>query len=83
MYNSMSLQVQQLRKIYSALKEMLSLDFVPYLPHEVTEKIFTYLDVSSLCSAARCSHSWRELTDNDKLWYSNQRELCIACTPAG
>ena len=66
----------QLQRLFSEMKELLSFDLVSHLPGELAEKIFTYLDPPSLCTAAHCCRRWREMTNNDTLWWERERERC-------
>ncbi len=38
------------------------------LPREVSLKVLTYLDATSLCRAAQVTKHWRSLADDDVLW---------------
>lgn len=62
-------EVMQLRKIYWKMSSLLSFDFVSQLPSEIAERIFLYLDASTLCRASACCKAWRHLANSDKLWY--------------
>jgi len=44
------------------------MDFVNYLPPELTEVIFSYLPVKDLCFAGECNTLWREQTNQNNLW---------------
>ena len=63
------LQVRQLRSLYSKIRELLSFDLLSQLPPELSEMIFSYLDVLSLCTVAQCCRSWRDMSNKDTLWY--------------
>ncbi|KAI8987099.1 quinon protein alcohol dehydrogenase-like superfamily [Pilobolus umbonatus] len=73
----------QLSFLYDAIKPLLRIDFLSILPHELSLKIFFYLDAKSLCSAAQVSHNWRNLADNDALWHrmceQHIAKKCIKC----
>ncbi|XP_070571050.1 F-box/WD repeat-containing protein 7-like [Ptychodera flava] len=61
-------QPLQLRFLYAELKPLLAVDFVAYLPKELTEKIFFYLDAKDLCRIACCNKLWRERSNHDPVW---------------
>jgi len=62
-------QPLQLRSLYSELKPLLAVDFVASLPKELTERIFSYLPVKSLCRVAQCNKLWRERSNHNAIWY--------------
>ena len=61
--------MRQLRSLYSKIRELLSFDLLSQLPPELSEMIFSYLDVLSLCTVAQCCRSWRDMSNKDTLWY--------------
>ncbi|XP_041070118.1 F-box/WD repeat-containing protein 7-like [Carcharodon carcharias] len=61
-------QLPQLKKIYTELCPLLSIDFVLILPQELVERIFSFLSAEDLCRMACCNRSWREFTNTDILW---------------
>lgn len=63
-----SMQHSQLQRLFYEMKQLLSFDIVSDLPEELAEKVFSYLDAPSLCTAAQCCRSWREITNRDALW---------------
>lgn len=63
------MKVRQLRSLYSKIRELLSFDLLSQLPPELSEMIFSYLDVLSLCTVAQCCRSWRDMSNKDTLWY--------------
>ncbi|XP_006811259.1 uncharacterized protein LOC100375604 [Saccoglossus kowalevskii] len=67
-------QPLQLRFLYAELKPLLAVDFVAYLPRELTERIFYYLSPSDLCKIACCNKLWRERSNHDPIW----QNLCIS-----
>lgn len=54
--------------IQSTMKELQTVDFMPCLPPELAEQVFSYLDATSICSASQCSHKWRIMADSNKIW---------------
>ncbi|XP_064601949.1 F-box/WD repeat-containing protein 7-like [Liolophura sinensis] len=44
------------------------MDFVHYLPHELTLKILFYLTPSELSKFSACCFAWREIANTDSLW---------------
>ena len=72
MWTHPSHQRWQLQRLFSEMKELLSFDLVSHLPGELAEKIFTYLDASSLCTAAHCCRRWREMTNSDTFWWEKE-----------
>ncbi|XP_065828528.1 F-box/WD repeat-containing protein 7-like [Oscarella lobularis] len=61
-------QPLQLRIVYAELQPLLAVDFARYLSNDLAERIFSWLDVQSLCRASQCSRSWRDRADADHLW---------------
>ncbi|XP_060684947.1 F-box/WD repeat-containing protein 7-like [Hemiscyllium ocellatum] len=62
------LRLPQLKKIYSEVYPLLSIDFVLILPQELVERIFSYVSADDLSRMACCSKTWREFTNTDILW---------------
>ncbi len=46
----------------------INIDFVSYLPNEISEKIFCDLPPKSLLNCRRISKSWKQIIDNDYVW---------------
>ncbi|RCH86194.1 hypothetical protein CU097_008324 [Rhizopus azygosporus] len=59
----------QLSFLYNAIKPLVRIDFLAILPHEISLKIFSYLDAKSLCTAAQVSQAWKELADDEAVWH--------------
>lgn len=59
---------RQLQFIFNESRRLLAIDFVAFLPKELIEKVFSYLDATELSRAAGCSRQWRDHTNNSKLW---------------
>ncbi|CUS23258.1 LAQU0S09e00738g1_1 [Lachancea quebecensis] len=59
----------QLSFVASEVQNMIKIDFIGTLPEEVSLKILGYLDCESLCNAARVCRRWKQLADDDKVWY--------------
>ena len=64
-------QPLQLRIVYAELQPLLAVDFARYLSNDLAERIFSWLDVQSLCRASQCSRSWRDRADADHLWFES------------
>ncbi|KAI9316986.1 WD40-repeat-containing domain protein [Dichotomocladium elegans] len=62
----------QLSFLFGEIRPLLCIDFSCVLPHELSLRIFSFLDARSLCFAAQVSRAWRVLADDDTLWY----EMC-------
>jgi F-box/WD-40 domain protein 7 len=58
----------QLRMLMADVGPVTSVDFVNYFPPDVTEEIFSWLDVRSLCCVAYCSRLWRKRANSDNIW---------------
>ncbi|KAI8983860.1 quinon protein alcohol dehydrogenase-like superfamily [Pilobolus umbonatus] len=73
----------QLSYLSSAIPPLLSTDFTLVFPSEIVNKIFTYLDASSLCAAAQVNAHWKKLADNDSLWHrmceQHINKKCVKC----
>nr|CAB3245449.1 F-box/WD repeat-containing protein 7-like [Phallusia mammillata] len=61
---------RQLQMLYSDTRQLLAVDFVPFLPRELVDRIFSYLTPKELSRAACCSMQWRERTNTESLWKS-------------
>ncbi|KAI6102751.1 WD40 repeat-like protein [Pisolithus croceorrhizus] len=58
----------QLSLLTEQLSQLIRIDPFTVLPREISLKILTYLDATSLCRAAQVSRRWRGLADDDILW---------------
>ena len=58
----------QLSLLADQLSHIIRIDPFSILPHEVSLRVLTYLDATSLCRAAQVSKKWRRLADDDILW---------------
>ncbi|XP_069464460.1 F-box only protein 48 [Ambystoma mexicanum] len=55
-------------------------DFVAIIPPEISYKIFSELDIRSLCMAAVTCRSWNEIIDNsDHLWKNHCLTVRAVC----
>ncbi|KAF8455348.1 quinon protein alcohol dehydrogenase-like superfamily [Terfezia claveryi] len=59
----------QLSFVSAALRDLIRIDFLTALPAELSFKILSYLDTTSLCKAAQVSQKWRMLADDDVVWH--------------
>ncbi|AET39404.1 ubiquitin-binding SDF ubiquitin ligase complex subunit MET30 Ecym_4343 [Eremothecium cymbalariae DBVPG len=59
----------QLSFLSSQVQRLIKIDFISVLPKEVSLKILGYLDCQSLCSAAAVCKRWKDLADDDSVWY--------------
>ncbi|EDO16129.1 hypothetical protein Kpol_1070p11 [Vanderwaltozyma polyspora DSM 70294] len=59
----------QLSYVMSQVSNMIKIDFISTLPQEISLKILSYLDCQSLCNAAIVCRSWKNLADDDRVWY--------------
>lgn len=74
----------QLSYLSNAVKPLLRTDFTAVFPPEITQKIFTLLDASSLCSAAQVCQRWKRLADDDSLWHRMcEQHINKKCTKCG
>ena len=58
----------QLSLLTEQLSHLIRIDPFVVLPGEISLKILTLLDATSLCRAAQVSRRWRTLADDDVLW---------------
>lgn len=74
----------QLSLLTELLAHLIRIDPFAVLPREVSLKILTYLDATSLCRAAQVSHRWRSLADDDVLWRGIcEQHIGQKCTKCG
>eukprot|EP00794_Sanderia_malayensis_P018671 gene18671-20556_t len=59
----------QLQLLHEDIERILARDFVALMPTELSEKIFFYLDVTSLCKSACVNRKWRKVSESNKVWY--------------
>ncbi|KAI1003953.1 putative E3 ubiquitin ligase complex SCF subunit [Podosphaera aphanis] len=59
----------QLSYISSTIRGLIRIDFITALPSELSLRILSYLDTTSLCKSAQVSRSWRRLADDDVVWH--------------
>ncbi|SCU77695.1 LAME_0A01948g1_1 [Lachancea meyersii CBS 8951] len=59
----------QLSFMASEIRNLIKIDFISILPEEVSLKILGYLDCQSLCNATQVSRRWKQLADDDRVWY--------------
>ncbi|KAI0262881.1 WD40-repeat-containing domain protein [Gloeopeniophorella convolvens] len=58
----------QLSLLTDQLSHLIRIDPLAIFPREVSLKVLTYLDATSLCRAAQVSRRWKGLADDDILW---------------
>ena len=56
--------------MYEQIQIMLSVDFIPKLPIEITDLIFSKLTAEELLNASLTSKLWHSHTMRDQLWQS-------------
>lgn len=59
----------QLSYLSSTVRDLIRIDFIVALPCEISLRIFSFLDTTSLCNAAQVSRIWRKLADDDVVWH--------------
>ncbi|SCU78383.1 LADA_0A05358g1_1 [Lachancea dasiensis] len=59
----------QLSFLASEIHSLIKIDFISTLPEEVSLKILGYLDCESLCNATQVCRRWKQLADDEKVWY--------------
>lgn len=74
----------QLSEIATTTKELLRIDFIASLPIELSFMILGYLDAKSLCNASMVSKTWKQLADDDVVWYHLcEQHIDRKCTTCG
>ena len=74
----------QLSFISASVRNLIKIDFIGALPHELGFKILSYLDTTSLCTAAQVSRKWRQLADDDVVWHKMcEQHIDRKCTKCG
>ncbi len=58
----------QLSRVSRELSEQLKIDFISFLPVEISQRILCFLDSYSLCKAAQVNRRWRQLADDDAVY---------------
>lgn len=73
----------QLSFLSANVRELIRIDFVAALPAEVSFRILSFLDTTSLCKAAQVSRKWRQLADDDVVWHHMCEQhidrKCVKC----
>lgn len=59
----------QLSEVASMIRDLVRIDFVSLLPIELSFKVLGYLDARTLSVASMVSKRWKELADDDYVWY--------------
>lgn len=59
----------QLSFLSASVRDLIRIDFLTALPTEISFKILSFLDTSSLCKAAQVSPRWKYLADDDVVWH--------------
>ncbi|KAF9172417.1 hypothetical protein BGX20_005712 [Mortierella sp. AD010] len=77
-------ELQQLSFLSNHLQPLLKIDFLTILPTEISLRILSYLDATSLCHAAQVSKSWKRLADDDVIWHRMcEQHIGLKCTKCG
>jgi F-box and WD-40 domain protein MET30 len=73
----------QLSFLSANVRDLIRIDFVAALPAEVSFRILSFLDTTSLCKAAQVSRKWRQLADDDVVWHHMCEQhidrKCVKC----
>ncbi|KAF9186131.1 hypothetical protein BGZ51_005633 [Haplosporangium sp. Z 767] len=76
--------VPQLSFLSNHLQPLLRIDFLTILPPEISLRILSYLDATSLCHAAQVCRSWKRLADDDVVWHRMcEQHIGLKCTKCG
>ncbi|KAG0297012.1 hypothetical protein BGZ96_007896 [Linnemannia gamsii] len=76
--------VPQLSFLSNHLQPLLRIDFLSILPPEISLRILSHLDATSLCHAAQVCKSWRRLADDDVVWHRMcEQHIGLKCTKCG
>ncbi|KAF9359155.1 hypothetical protein BGX26_013008 [Mortierella sp. AD094] len=63
---------------------LLKIDFLTILPTEISLRILSHLDATSLCHAAQVCKSWKRLADDDVIWHRMcEQHIGLKCTKCG
>ena len=74
----------QLSYLSANVKELIRIDFLSALPAEISYKVLSFLDTTSLCKAAQVSQRWRQLADDDVVWHKMcEQHIHRKCTKCG
>lgn len=73
----------QLSFLSANVRELIRIDFLAALPAEVSFRVLSFLDTTSLCKAAQVSQKWRQLADDDVVWHHMCEQhidrKCVKC----
>lgn len=73
----------QLSFLSANVRELVRIDFLAALPAEVSFRVLSFLDTTSLCKAAQVSQKWRQLADDDVVWHHMCEQhidrKCVKC----
>lgn len=61
--------VPTLSSVSRLLSRLNRIDFIKELPIELSLRVLSFLDARSLTDCAKVSHAWKEIADDDRLWY--------------
>ncbi|KAJ2156477.1 ubiquitin-binding SDF ubiquitin ligase complex subunit met30 [Coemansia sp. RSA 552] len=61
--------IPQLSYLNRVVPQQLRVDFLAAAPPDISLKILSYLDATSLCQAAQVSQTWASLANDDILWH--------------
>ncbi|KAF9438650.1 hypothetical protein BGZ76_006211 [Entomortierella beljakovae] len=76
--------IPQLSFLSNHLQPLLKIDFLTILPAEISLRILSYLDATSLCHAAQVSKSWKRMADDDVIWHKMcEQHIGLKCTKCG
>ncbi|KAL8706097.1 MAG: hypothetical protein Q9201_000799 [Fulgogasparrea decipioides] len=74
----------QLSYLSSNVRELIRIDFLTAFPPEISFRVLSYLDTTSLCKAAQVSQRWRTLADDDVVWHKMcEQHIDRKCTKCG
>lgn len=74
----------QLSEVASMIRELVRIDFISLLPIELSFKVLGYLDARSLSVASMVSKRWKQLADDDYVWYHLcEQHIDRKCTNCG
>ncbi|KAF9928679.1 hypothetical protein FBU30_002200 [Linnemannia zychae] len=76
--------IPQLSFLSNHLQPLLRIDFLSILPPEISLRILSYLDATSLCHAAQVCRTWKRLADDDVVWHRMcEQHIGLKCTKCG
>ena len=74
----------QLSFLSANVRDLIRIDFLSALPSEVSFRVLSFLDTTSLCKAAQVSRKWRQLADDDVVWHRMcEQHIDRKCTKCG